>query len=200
MNRVIVAALATLAFTLGSMAAEPTETEQHIRELAQKSPTSSVVFMDVQLFQEGKEQNFCSTITVRVVSDEGLAGGFRVLVEPSFFGHKFDSAQHGGIAFLPPGTYTIVTIECAQDRLRGKFARFGVGTNEIINAGRLVMDFKKSPAALFSQRTFDARTRVEDLGPKALESITKRTPNIFPKAKKRYMTSNPATMNPRPRR
>jgi hypothetical protein len=73
-----------------------------------------------------------------------------------------------------------------------------VGPNEIINAGSLIIDFKKGPITLFAPRTFDGRTSVEDLRAKAVESLTERTPTIFPKATKRYMTPNPAPSGKQP--
>jgi hypothetical protein len=73
-----------------------------------------------------------------------------------------------------------------------------VGRNEIINTGCLVIDFAKGPITLFVPRTFTGRTSVEDLGAKAVASMTERTPTIFPKATKRYMTPNPATSGKRP--
>jgi hypothetical protein len=192
------ATLAALLLSLGSAAAEPTATEQRIREVVQKHPGFSVVFMEVKVFEEGKE-HYCPEISVNVVSDQESSTSFFTQKAPSFFGHMLDGATYGGVAFLRPGTYTIVSVLCKLTaRLNGKFARFRVGPNEIINTGCLVVDFKKSPATLLSARTFDGRTRVEALGTKAVESITERTPTIFPKATKRYMAPNPAASGQRP--
>jgi hypothetical protein len=102
------------------------------------------------------------------------------------------------VTFLPPGTYTIVNVHCKTTvRLNGKFARFRVGRNEIINAGRLVIDFTKGPITLFTARTFTGRTGVEDLSARAVQSFTERVPSVFPKATKRYMTPDPATSGKR---
>jgi hypothetical protein len=73
-----------------------------------------------------------------------------------------------------------------------------VGRNEIINVGRLVIDFTKGPITLFGPRKSSGRTGVEDLSPRAVQSLTERVPSVFPKATKRYMTPNPATSGKRP--
>jgi hypothetical protein len=202
LNRMAFATLAALSLMLGSAAAEPTETEQRIRELAQKQPTSSVVFMEVKLLNEGKDY-FCNVISVNVVSDEGFSTSFITQNAHAvpFTGRAGDGATYGGPAFLPAGTYTVDSVECKSLlRLNGKFARFRVGPNEIVNTGCLVIDFKTGPITLFERRTFSGRTSVEGLGTKAAQSIAERAPTIFPKAAKRYMVSNAATSGPKPSR
>ena len=57
---------------LGSAAAEPTEVEQRFRELARKDPTSSVVFIEASVLEEGKDRN-CPEVNVRMVSDAGVS-------------------------------------------------------------------------------------------------------------------------------
>jgi len=193
LKQIFLSTLAALLLSLGCAAAEPTETEQRIRQNAQKQPLSSIVFMDVKVLEEGKDR-FCET-SVTVASDQGYGTILFSRKASGFFGHP----DTGAIAFLPPGTYTIFSVQCKYTaRLNGKFARFRVGPNEIINAGSLVIDFTKGPMTFFEPRTFAGRTSVEDLGAKAIESITERTPTIFPKATKRYMTPNPVTSGKRP--
>jgi hypothetical protein len=200
LNRMFLATLAALSLMAGSAAAEPTATEQRIRELAQKQPTSSVVFLEVKLFQEGKEY-FCNIISVNVVSDEGYSTSFitQNAHAIAFTGRAGDGAEYGGIAFLPAGTYTVASVECRSLlRLNGKFARFRVGPNEIVNAGSLVIDFKTGPMTLFERRTFSGRTSVEGTATRTAQSLAGRTPTIFPKAAKRYMVSNAATSGKKP--
>jgi hypothetical protein len=147
----------------------------------QTHPDWSVLFMDVKVLEEGKER-ICTTTMVHAVSDEG---GRAVLYTP--------------LGFFRPGTYTVTNVHCEHTaRLNGKFARFRVGRNEIINVGRLVIDFTKGPITLFGPRKFIARTGVEDLSPRAVQSLADRVPSVFPKATKRYMTPNPATSGKRP--
>jgi hypothetical protein len=115
--------------------------------------------MDVKVLEEGKERT-CSEITVNAVSDEGQQKFFWTPV-------------------TPPGTYTIVNVHCKTTvRLNGKFARFRVGRNEIINAGRLVIDFTKGSFTLFAPRRFTGRTGVEDLSARAVQSLTERVPSV----------------------
>jgi hypothetical protein len=148
----------------------------------QTHPDWSVLFMDVKMLEEGKDRGSCIEMSVNTVSDEGRSQIF-----------------FGGLAFLPPGTYTIVSVTCKYTaRLNGKFARFRVGRNEIINAGQLVIDFTKGPITLFAPRKFAGRTGVDGLSARAVQSLTERVPSVFPKATKRYMTPNPATSGKRP--
>lgn len=198
MNRMFLATLAVLLLMPGGAAAEPTATEQRIRELAGKKPGSSVVFMDVRLLEQGKETT-CTQTSVNVVSDQGYSDSFFSRNAPGFLGRPGDDAAYGGIAVLPAGTYTVISVRCKTlIRLNGKFARFRVGSNEIVDAGSLVIDFKTGPLTLFDRPTFNGRTSVESLGPKAAQSITERAPTLFPKATKRHMVPNPATSGKRP--
>ena len=200
LHRILLATLAAFSLMLGSAAAEPTATEQRIRELAQKQPTSSVVFLEVKLLEEGKDY-FCNVISVNVVSDEGYSTSFLTqnAHAVAFTGRAGDGAEYGGTAFLPAGTYTVVSVECRSLlRLNGKFARFRVGPNEIVNAGCLVIDFKTGPMTLFERRTFSGRTSVEGTATKTAQSLAERAPTLFPKAAKRYMASNAATSGKKP--
>jgi hypothetical protein len=202
LNRTLLAALAALVLIAGNAAAEPTATEQRIRELAQKQPTSSVVFLEVKLLEEGKDF-FCNEISANVASDEGFSTSFVTQDAHTvpFTGRPGNGATYGGIAFLPAGTYTVVSVRCkALVRLNGRFARFRVGPNEIVNTGCLVIDFKTGPMTLFERRTFSGRTSVEGLATKTAQSLAERTPTLFPKAAKRYMASNAATSAPKPSR
>jgi hypothetical protein len=200
MNRMALATLAALSLMPGSAVAEPTATEQRIRELAQKQPTSSVVFLEVKLLNEGKDY-FCNVISVNVVSDEGFSTSFITQNAHAvpFTGRAGDGAIYGGVAFLPAGTYTVASVECRSLlRLNGKFARFRVGPNEIVNSGCLILDFKRGGLTLFERPTFNGRTNVEGFETKTAQSITERAPTLFPKAAKRYMVPNPATSGKRP--
>lgn len=195
MKRILVATLTAFLLSPGGATAEPTDTEQRIREAVRKQPTSNVIFMEIKLREEGRELR-CYDGDVTVVSDEGFSTWFFTEKPSSILGQ---GAFSGGVTFLPPGTYTVVSVRCKSTaRLNGKFARFRVGADEIINTGCLVIDFKKGPEGLFSPRTFTGQTSVEGLGAKAVESLTERTPTILPRATKRYMTPNPATSGKRP--
>jgi hypothetical protein len=178
---ILVATLTAFLLSPGGAAAE-TFTERLLHSDMQTHPDWSVLFMDVKMLEEGKDRGGCIEMSVNAVSDEGRSKIF-----------------FAGLAFLPPGTYTIVSVTCKYTaRLNGKFARFRVGRNEVINAGRLVIDFTKSPFSLFARRTFTGRTGVEDLSARAVQSLTERVPSVFPKATKRYLTPNPATSGKRP--
>ena len=180
MKRILVATLTAFLLSPGGAAAE-TFAERLLRSDMQTHPDWSVLIMDVKVLEEGKERT-CSEITVNAVSDEG---------QQKFFWTP--------VTFLPPGSYTIVNVHCKTTvRLNGKFARFRVGRNEIINAGRLVIDFTKGSFTLFAPRTFTGRTGVEDLSARAVQSLTERVPSVFPKATKRYLTPSPATSGKRP--
>jgi hypothetical protein len=194
LKQVFLTALAMATLWLGSAMAEPTEVEQRFRELAQKDPTSSVVFIEARVLEEGKDRN-CPEINVRMISDAGVTTNLLTKIRGTFVGAGSD----GDVAFLRPGTYTVVSVLCKYTaRLNGTFATFRVAPHEIVNVGNLVIDFKKGPLTLFARRNFSGITSVEGLSANAVQSITKRMPSTFPKAAKRYMAPNPATSGKRP--
>ncbi|PIT04633.1 hypothetical protein TSA1_30680 [Bradyrhizobium nitroreducens] len=183
--------LVFLLFTAGEASAE-TDFERKIREDSARHPGKSLVFLEVRVIEENGSKNpGCSTTKVVLGSDH-VTLPITTQRTVGMLGFPVENGTYGGAALLAPGTYAVSYVNCSQYlNLKGDFARFRVGPDEIVNLGSLVIDFTRSPQ--FLQRTFTSRTKVEDLSEKAKASLTERSPVIFPKATKRYMTPNPAT-------
>jgi len=183
-----------LSLVCARQAVADTEFEQKVRDGFARHPGYSVVFMEVRLVEDGSKTLDCSVPIVYVSSARGLSSIKLGRKETSIFGHSVSEATYGGADLLAPGTYVVNYVTCSHYlNLRGEFARFRVGPDEIVNLGSLVIDFKRNPQQFMQKATFTGRTRVEDLSENAKASLTERSPVIFPKAAKRYMIPNPAT-------
>jgi hypothetical protein len=196
LNRIVIATLAVLLLApVQSAFAEPTEMDRRILELAQEDQTSSLIFMEVKLFEKGgTTPELCQEVWVSMVSDKGISRTFRTQISPTLFGQALESSTYGGASVAPAGTYTILQVWCKGTiRLKGRFARFALQPGQVSNLGCLVIDYTRGPFNPFVPRTFTGRTRVEDLSPNALASLTKLASASFSEATKQYMASNPGT-------
>jgi hypothetical protein len=181
--------------------AEPTSTDQSIQERAQKKPNSGLIFMEAKLFRQGsKTPDICQRIWVTVASANADKGQFITQSSPTLFGHASDSSTYGGWAVLNEGTYIVSSIWCEAAggrRLIGPFAEFVVRKGQVLNLGRLVIEYTPPSFHLFPS---DARSpgvwRVEDLSAEAVTTLTKRAPAAFAKATKHYMS--PVAVKPKP--
>lgn len=183
-----------LLLLLGQASAETSPLEEEFRKLLQERPGFSVVFMDVRLLKEGSIAP-CYQMKVTLASDAGKLAFLQTHLGPGLFG---STALDGDAVLLRPGTYTVEQLECQAGtklKLNGRFARFRVQQDAIINVGCLVLDYKPSAFNLLGPNTFSGRTSVEDMSSKTRESLSKRAPNVFAKATKRYMIPNPKTSN-----
>ena len=91
MNRIVLASLAAFLLFCGDAALAETETEGRIRELVQKKPGASLVFIDVRLVDEDlKHDPHCQEIAASVTSDEGYEARLPTQYSPSFFGNKLE--------------------------------------------------------------------------------------------------------------
>jgi hypothetical protein len=169
----------------GALAAS-TEIDQRILEAREKFPANSFVVLEAVLFRAGKTTEvICSTMKVIVRSDEGK--NFSMTTRDLFL---FDKAKNtfGGGALMPPGAYTVVEIMCGSDHYRGRFARFALQPAQWVNLGRLIVEFRSSPFNPLAYPTYSGHSRVADLSPIAVQSLTMRMPGSFGQAVKRYMT------------
>jgi hypothetical protein len=149
-------------------------------------PANSFVVMEARLIEGGSTKpKICRRMAMTLSSDQGRKISF--LTQDLFL---FDRANNtfGGAAVLAPGTYTVVQIACDSHRYRGNFARFTVQSPQSINLGCLIVEFKGTWSNPFSYPTYSGHSRVVDLSPKAIESLTKRVPVSFGGTVKRYMT------------
>ena len=190
--------VALLLMSVGSARAE-TEFEQRIREVQTRNPGYSLVFMEVRLIDESSKPLICRQIEVILGSDHATPP-IRTQNEPMAFGFEVEGGTYGGAGLLAPGTYDVRIVRCGRENFRGDFARFRIGSNEIINAGSLVIDITRNPRQLLSKPTFTSRNSVEDLSQRARTSLSERSPAIFPKATKRYMVPIQAAFNSSPQR
>jgi hypothetical protein len=161
-----------------------TDADARMLEVRQKFPANSFVVMEARLI-EGDSPKICRTMQVTLASDQGKK--IEILTQELFL---FDRANNklGGGAVLAPGTYTVVQITCESKRYRGSFARFTLQSPQSINLGCLIVEFKGTWSNPFTYPTYSGHSRLVDLSPKAVESLTKRVPVSFGGTVKRYMT------------
>ena len=178
--------------------ADPTEGDQQIVRLAQERPASGLVFMHVKFFENGSTTpEICQKLWVTLNSDQKKEYLFFAQVSPTLFGRAAESSTYGGWIVLDQGIYYVVSVRCeGSSRFMGPFARFAVQRGQVLNLGCLVIEYKHGPIVLFGPRRNTGDWRVEDLGPDAVASLTKRAPSAFSKATKQYMT--PVRVKPKP--
>jgi len=199
----VVVAILCLAPQHGARA-ESTSTDQSIRELAQKKPDSGLVFIEARLYERGKEApTICQKIWVTATASEADKAQFITQDAPTFFGRASDSSTYGGWAVLNEGTYIVRSVLCTGPpgiNLKGPFAGFVLRKGQILNLGRLVIEYTPPPFELHLLPHPPPRSpgvwRVEDLSAEAIATLTKRAPAAFAKATKHFMT--PVVAKPKP--
>ncbi len=203
--RVLFAIAAILVlFPLQGALADPTSTDRSIQERAQKKPNSGLIFMEAKLFKKGRSTpDICQRIWVTVSSADADKGQFITQSSPTLFGHASDSSTYGGWAVLNEGTYIVSSIWCEAAggrRLLGPFAKFVVRKGQILNLGRLVIEYTVPEFKLHlfphAPDSSPGVWKVEDLSPEAVSTLTQRAPASFAKATKQYMT--PLAVKPKP--
>jgi hypothetical protein len=174
-------------FQIHFACAASTELDEKLRKEAAETPSSALVFMEVEpIFKNGPPCG--GGIFAMVKAPEGKSTDINVRSNTGFFGNSI--SFHGGAAFLPAGIYTVVSIRCLGTRTyNGPVARFFVQPGEVINVGRLVLEHELAPFLAKS----DVKLNIRDLSPEAVASLSQRAPNAFSKAKKRYMTLTTGT-------
>ncbi len=189
---------------LHGVLAEPTSTDQSIQEYAQKKPNSGLVFIEARLYERGKDAPaICQKIWVTATSSEADKAQFITQDAPTFFGHASDSSTYGGWAVLNEGTYIVRSVLCTGPpgiNLKGPFAGFVLRKGQILNLGRLVIEYTPPPFELHLLPHPPPRSpgvwRVEDLSAEAVATLQQRAPSAFAKATKHYMT--PVAVKPKP--
>jgi hypothetical protein len=205
MKRSLFVAAAIVCLTpLHRALAEPTSTDESIQRFAQKKPDSGLVFIEARVFERGKEApTICQKIWVSVSSSQAEKAQFITQDSPTFLGRASDSATYGGWAVLNEGTYIVRSVLCqgpAGINLKGPFAGFVLRKGQVLNLGRLVIEYTPPPFELHLLPHPPPHSpgvwRVEDLSAEALATLTKRAPAAFAKATKHYMT--PVVVKPKP--
>lgn len=174
--------------------AEPTSTDQKIQERAAQKPDLGLVFMEVRLFRQGeKTPQICQSLWVNLAPKHGRPTRVMTQSSPTLFGHASADSTYGGWAVLDEETYIVHSIECnfAGQTYRGPFAAFALRKGEVLNLGRLVIEYKLAPPEFHLLPYHPKNTGVwivEDLSPEAVASLTKAAPAAFAKATKHYMS------------
>jgi hypothetical protein len=169
------------AFHIHSACAASTELDEKLRKEATETPNAALVFIEVELVPRNA-QACRGEVYATVRAPEGRPIQIFTRDSTAFLGNSI--SFYGGAAVLPAGMYTVESFECSGRRkFKGSVARFYLFPGEVINAGRLVLEFD---LAFFTRSKADLGIR--DLSPEAVASLSQRAPNAFSKAKKRYMT------------
>jgi hypothetical protein len=176
--------------------AASTDADQKMLDARQQFPANSFVVLEAQLFEgDDKTAKLCRAMSMTIKSGAGKS--VTILTRELLL---FDKANNkfGGAAVLPPGTYTVVQITCGSDRYRGSLARFTLQSPQSINLGCLIVEFRGSRSNPFVYPTYSGHSRVVDLSPNAVASLTKRVPVSFGATVKRFMTPILTDSNPKP--
>lgn len=171
------------AFHIHSASAASTELDDKLQKQAAETQNAAVVFMEIEVLPKNGPP--CGGgIFARVKAGEGKPTSIYARSGAGLFGNSI--SFHGGAAVLPSGTYTFVNFECSGSRtFKGPVASFLLRPGEVINAGRLVLEYE---LVFFGKINFSLAVR--DLSPEAVASLSSRAPIAFSRAKKRYMTLN----------
>jgi hypothetical protein len=180
-------AVVLLALVRTMPAAAETEIDTSIAQLRQEHPEMGILFFDVTVLRNG--QLSCIPRYADLVSNTGKKANLSVFTGGPF---GFGGRSHGATAHLSPAVWTVVLLNCGNEKFKGSVAQVRVEAGEIINAGTLVVDvYTIRREGLFTGPLHGAHAKVEDLGPEALESLNKSAPATFAKAKRRYFGINP---------
>jgi hypothetical protein len=102
-----------------------------------------------------------------------------------------DRESRGAVAALEPAVWTLARFECYKENFNGAVAQMRLEPGEIVNLGHLIVDvYTVRRKGLFHGAIRRARAKVEDLEPEAIESLRKRAPSTYAKAKQRYFAIN----------
>jgi hypothetical protein len=164
-----------------------TDGDARVAQIHQEHPQLGFLLFDVSVLRDGQLQ--CRPYTATLTSNTGK----RVSVDVFTPMLSLHGESRGALASLEPAVWTIAMVNCHKHIFNGPFAQTRIESGEIINAGNLVVDvYTIRPEGLFNGPVRGAHTRVEDLGPETVESLQKRAPGTFAKAKRRYFGINPA--------
>src|SRR6266498_2007484 len=185
LGRIVILATVWLAYIQIDFA-EPAEWDEIITSRAKNYPTAGMVFAEVKFFEDGKTTpKECRQIYISGSSQEGEKAYFLV----QHLSATPENTIHAGWAILVPGVYTINSIKCGDyNGFKGPFARFAVNKGQVLNLGSLVVRYKNTSTNFFVPNRPTGDWKVEDLSPAALATLKTKSPAVFSKATKQYMT------------
>jgi hypothetical protein len=186
--RKLTLAAVLLALVHTAAAAAESEGDAKVAQLHREHPELGFLVFDISMLDEGKLS--CIPRSAILTSNTGKKANVNVFTG-GFFG--LGDKTRGAIASLEPAVWTVVWVDCINRHFRGSIAQIRVGPGEIINAGHLLVDvFTRRAKGFFTGALYGAHARVEDLGAETIESLNKRAPATFAKAKRQYFGINPA--------
>jgi hypothetical protein len=168
-------------------AAAESEGDAKVAQLREEHPELGFLFFDVSVSKDG--QRVCRP-SVILKSNTGKTAEVTVATGGLF---SLNGKTFGALASLEPAVWIVTKLDCGQTKYNGSIAGIRIAAGEIVNAGHLVVDiFTVRPEGLFNGAIRRARAKVEDLEPETTESLTKRAPATFAKAKRRYLAIDAA--------
>ena len=183
--------LAAVLLALGHAAAFAAESEgdTKVAQLHQEHPELGFLFFDVTVLKDGRLHCRPSVI---LKSDTGKTAEVTVATGSLF---SLGLKTKGALASLEPAVWIVSKLDCGHTlpKYNGSIAGIRIAAGEIVNAGHLVVEIQTiRPEGLFNGAVRRARAKVEDLEPETTESLTKRAPVTFAKAKRRYFAIDQA--------
>jgi hypothetical protein len=164
-----------------------TEGDAKVAQLHQEHPELGFMFIDVLVLKNGQWN--CKP-RVTLTSDTGKKAEVKVFTDDPMLSPI--QKIFGGLASLEPAVWTVTSFQCYKLTFNGSIGQVRIGPGEIVNAGHLVVDIiTEHPGGFLRQATYRTRAKVEDLNADAKESLARRAPATFAKAKPRYLTVNP---------
>jgi len=162
-------------------AQEVTRTDQMAAAMLKEKPKSAVLILEATLLQQGNPQR-CNGFNIHLKSTEG----------------KTVVASSGSISVAEAGEYTAWRAICGPwvgvrgEVYDGPFARIRLAAGEVVNAGKLVIDYKLENG-LTGKMSY--RIRTEGLSSGQIAQLKEKAPRTFSKAIKRPLTALKVTSN-----
>lgn len=173
-----------LALVQATSAAAEIDADARIARLRQEHPDWAVVVFDASVTKDNDA--WCSPHVI-LKSSAGKTVEIWTRTGPISLTGK----SRGAVEVLEPGVWTAERFECYKENFNGAVAQMRLESGEIVNLGHLIVDIDTiRRKGLFHGAKRGARAKVGDLEPEAIESITKRAPAIYAKAKQRYFAIN----------
>jgi len=179
---------AVLLALVHSAAAAESEGDAKVAQLRQEHPELGFLLFDVTILKDGRP--YCRP-SVILKSNTGKTAEVTVATGSLF---SLGLTTKGALASLEPAVWIVTKLDCGHTlpKYNGSIAGIRIAAGEIVNAGHLVVEIQTiRPEGLFNGAVRRARAKVDDLEPETTESLAKRAPATFAKAKRRYFAIDP---------
>jgi hypothetical protein len=150
-----------------------TQTDQMVVATLKEKPKSSILILEATLLAQGK-QTRCNGFDVYLTTTVG-----KMIV------------ARGPISVVSEGEYTVWRAFCpwvgvSGEHHVGPFAKIRLAAGEIVNAGKLVIDYKLE-SSWTGKKSY--RISAQDLSPEQIAQLKEKAPRTFSKAIKRTVTT-----------